>query len=221
LRTLVPEDEGVVDVEKKEKTLPPPKSLLENHPWIQEVLSQTTGHPCEGAPSSHVHTWPDIGADPSEPLDLLIDAAWHRIVSAFDDSELTTLGEADDFVCKMRVDGHERAHGVFQQHAAVYPRGGEAKRWCRKYGMGEMHSFSTRLYTNHGAWALALETARRLQCFYEIFKSVGDDNYQYSDTDIHSCEPCAEFTSVWLSLSEDNAAFAERAKAVEMIAPPV
>ena len=63
---------------------------------------------------------------------------------------------------------------------AVYARSGEPKAWRATFSIGQMHSFSIAKYGEEYAWHLALETARRLQVYYDCVCESGDADFRYT-----------------------------------------
>ena len=197
-----------------------PATLLEQHPWIKDVLSKTR---CKVKDATAEE---EAKEDRIFPLadsydDAEIDAAWQRLAAVHRDvASAPGLGSSDDFVCSVRTDGRRRVRNEESRHVSVVARGGLAKAWCQKFSVKVQHSYSMARFGEDSAWFLALETARRLQYFYSLYASSSDAaNFRYSSDDLAALPECDEFCIWTRTLEEESAAWGRIADYVDTLLP--
>ena len=201
------------------KAGPDARALLERYPWIREVLRSDKA--CD--PSRHrsevavPHEPADEGLP--RPADEDVDAAWDALRGIDDVLEAPRLSDSEDFYCTVRAtDGRERVRLLESRHVAVRARGGEPKAWCARFSISPIHSFSVAKYGEDDAWHLALETARRLQVFYDGYCSSGADDFRYNPDAMTSVPECQEFM-MWVAGLEVGSASWQRAVVIDQLGP--
>ena len=97
-------------------------------------------------------------------------------------------------------------------------RGGDPRRFVKMYSMGVLHSFALNKYGEEACALLALETARRLQHFYDIYVFAEDDPFTFSEEELVSC-PEDEAFITWLLTIDAMSPTWERAQKVRVLKP--
>ena len=172
---------GRMDVAARRRT------MLEDFPWAAEYLTANPHRPVR----------PDGGGDVVAGADGAIE---DRIIDAADESLEAARAAVDDahddghFFVRYRPPGSWGSvlgDGAF----CTEPKRGPPRDWCKRYSVQMTASFDCMRLTPEFAAAAATEWCRRVQHFYELWRSHGGE-YVYVADDTGSYETSHEWLSV-------------------------
>jgi hypothetical protein len=189
------------------------QELMELHPWLREELG-LQGPKAPGIGQS--------SGPPEETEDAVndaIEAAMKEVYNKRRLWELESLDRLEDFRTKVLGDESLVCDTKLEfASIAGVACGASAVAWCRTYGMIKQASFSHRDYTYLDASRMALEWCRRMQHYYDIFKSQDDPTYVYSTDDLESYVEEYEWVSYLCDLDIESAAWS-RSEAIRTLVP--
>ena len=116
--------------------------------------------------------------------------------------------EGEDFTVRVRGGKYTAEKKNVAVDAIVGDaRTAQARAWGQRYAMGKMVSFSTILYGEAAAHAMALEWCRRCQFFYNLWVAANDESYQFTPADLEDYREGEEWLAFTSSLDEGHAAW--------------
>jgi hypothetical protein len=127
--------------------------------------------------------------------------------------------EGENFYVTVRGGAWTLAHrGEVYDSFAAQARAGDARYFCRTYGLNVVVTFSVARYGDLSASLLAHEWCRRLEYFFGLWMAQDDWLYRFTDADVSSYHPKDEFVDFFLGLPLDSPTMA-RASEVNNIRP--
>ena len=134
-----------------------------------------------------------VGPDDAESSESDIDdeSTWHDLVRhRVRLLDVPGYGESANFCTFIRGGRWTRKNrGVVCDTVATRAKAGLPADWADTYQLGRMHTFSIRLYTERGASMLALEVARRMEHFFQLYLAADEPRHWYTDDELASYLP--------------------------------
>ena len=207
---------------KKLKVGKVPDYLMENHPWLGELLRSSAhkdrprGHASEkderstpAAPSTQA-VRPQLSAEDEQ-------ATWDALTRLRNQWRDQIDLDSEHFPIALRGGVWTQQHrGTEADCVSVSARRGVAWSWCERYSLPKMARFTLQ-YTTPIANALASEWAKRMQHFFNIHLTANDHDFVYSETDLTSYAPSAEWQAMLASMQNRKAL--ARANGINAILP--
>jgi hypothetical protein len=124
----------------------------------------------------------------------------------------------DDFEVKVRGGVHtKRARGVAAD-CSVGQAKGDARLFCRAYGMNVMASYAYARYGEADATRLATEWCRRNQHYYDLYVGADDAAYAFTEADSGSYVEPEDFVK-WADALPEGSVARERVEALRAVRP--
>lgn len=160
--------------------------------------------------------WEDEALD-CLPAKVAVDM-WEDLAAMRRDFAAEVAGSGDDFILEVRGGRGAFKKGKAGDVIVYYPKKGGPKDFAKKYSLPAYKSWTIEHLTYPGCVAMAFETARRMQHYYDVFLVSAEAMHEFTPEEITSYE----WSPQWLAFKDRlpaNGPLYRRAREVEDMTP--
>ena len=186
------------------------ESSLAEFPWVAEHLDMKKVR--RVAPPTRV----PLDGDGEEDVEGAIEAAWQKILEQHDDW-LRSPFDGDDFFVRFRSASAWSSHCAGSECICTEPKR-LARAWCKLYKLQQTYTFPFAKLGTEVSVALAHETCRRYQWFFNLWKEEANPHFRYCPADMDGYAPDLAWVT-FLDTLPHGSEQRERALMVDALVP--